>query len=171
MGQWYRAVALLGLAWMLAACAATSSAIESQSRAKDARSARMYFMREQGVLGAMGGAVGAEVKVDGKPVGSVTNGSYIFVDRPPGTYKLSVQSGLSMAFETEARVESGGTYYFNIGVPKTGAVGQDLLNQAFAGGQGQQMTGQPFSALMSAAVFYRLDPATGAAEIARLKAP
>ena len=80
----------------------------------------MYFLREQGVLGALGGgAPAAEIKVDGKPVGSVTNGSYIFVDRSPGLYKLAVQSGMSMAFETEAQVEAGKSYSFNIGVPRT----------------------------------------------------
>ncbi len=102
----------------------------------------MYFLREQGVLGALGGsAPAAEVKVDGKAVGAVTNGSYIFVDRSPGSYRLSVQSGISLAFETDVQVEAGKAYYFNIGVPKTGAPGQDLANQAYAGGSGQPMRG------------------------------
>jgi hypothetical protein len=39
----------------------------------------MYFLREKGMLGAVGGtAPAAEVKVDGKTVGAVTDGSYIF---------------------------------------------------------------------------------------------
>ena len=133
----------------------------------------MYFLREQGVLGALGGAApAADIKVDGKPVGAVTNGSYIFVDRAPGLYKLAVQSGLSMAFETEAQVEAGKSYYFNIGVPRTGAPGTDLINQAYAGGGGQQMRGQsPLSAGFSAAVLNSLDPAAGDAAIKQLKAP
>ncbi|MBR1237012.1 DUF2846 domain-containing protein [Bradyrhizobium sp. AUGA SZCCT0182] len=133
----------------------------------------MYFLREQGVLGALGGsAPAAEVKVDGKAVGAVTNGSYIFVDRSPGSYRLSVQSGISLAFETDVQVEAGKAYYFNIGVPKTGAPGQDLVNQAYAGGSGQQMRAQSaLSSGFSGAVFYSLDPSAGAAAIAQLKAP
>src|SRR5882724_6889469 len=114
MGSLYRIVFVFCVAFQLAACAGTS-AIEPQSKQKDARLARMYFLREQGVLGALGGAApAAEIKVDGKSVGAVTNGSYIFVDRSPGLYKLAVQAGMSLAFETEVRVETGGAYYFNI---------------------------------------------------------
>jgi hypothetical protein len=172
MGQLYRIVGAFCIALQLAACAGTS-AIESQSKQKDPRLARMYFLREQGVLGALGGATAAaDIKVDGAPVGAVTNGSYIFVDRPPGLHKLSVQSGISLAFETEAQVEAGKAYYFNIGVPRTGAPGTDLLNQAYAGGSGQQMRGQsPLNSGFSAAVLFELDPAAGAAAIERLKAP
>ena len=131
----------------------------------------MYFLREQRVLGALGGAApAAEIKVDGKSVGAVTNGSYIFVDRPPGLYKLAVQSGITLAFETDVRVEASGAYYFNIGVPRTGAPGTDLLNQAYAGGSGQPMRGQsPLTAGFSGAVLYSLDPSAGAAAIERLK--
>jgi hypothetical protein len=172
MGQLYRIVIVFCVALQLAACAGPS-AIESQSKQRDTRLARMYFLREKGMLGALGGTVPtAEVKVDGKTVGSVTNGSYIFVDRSPGLYKLSVQSALTLAFETEVQVEADRAYYFNIGVPKTGAPGQDLLNQAYAGGSGQQMHAQsPLSVGFSGAVFYSLDPSAGAAEIERLKAP
>ena len=172
MGQLYRIVVAFCLALQLAACAGTS-AIESQSKQRDTRLARMYFLREQGVLGALGGAApAADIQVDGKPVGAVTNGSYIFVDRPPGLHKLSVQAGISLAFETETQVEAGRAYYFNIGVPRTGAPGTDLLNQAYAGGSGQPMRGQsPLNSGFSAAVLYELDPATGAAAIEKLKAP
>jgi len=133
----------------------------------------MYFLREAGVLGALGGSTpSAEIRVDGKVVGAVTNGSYIFVDRPPGVHKLSVQAGLSPAFETETQVETGGEYYFNIGVPRGGGPGHELLSQVYAGGKGQQMQGQsPLTTGLSAAVLFTLDPATGAAEISRLKAP
>jgi hypothetical protein len=172
MGQLYRIVIAFCVAFQLAACAGTS-AIESQSRQRDSRLARMYFLREQGVLGALGGAApAAEIKVDGKTVGSVTNGSYIFVDRPPGLYKLSVQAGISLAFETEAEVAAGGAYYFNIGVLRTGAPGMDLVNQGYAGGSGQQMRAQsPLTTGFSAAALYSLDPTAGAAAIDHLKAP
>ena len=169
MGRLYRVVFVFFAVFHLAACAGTA-AIESQSKQRDSRLARLYFLREQGVLGALGGAApAADIKVDGKPVGAVTNGSYIFVDRPPGTYKLAVQSGISMAFETEVRVEAGGAYYFGVGVPKSGAPGMDLLNTVYAGGSGQQMRGQSPMTGFSGAVFYSLEPAFGAAQIERLK--
>jgi uncharacterized protein DUF2846 len=102
----------------------------------------MYFLREKGVLGALGGsAPTAELNLDGKPVDAVTNGGYIFVDRPPGTYRLSVQSGISLAFETDVQVSAGRDYYFNIGVPRTGAIGSDFLNQVYAGRQGRADAG------------------------------
>jgi hypothetical protein len=46
------------------------------------------------------------------------------------------------------------------------------LNQAYAGGSGQQMRAQaPLTTGFSGAVFYSLDPAAGAAEIQELKEP
>jgi Protein of unknown function (DUF2846) len=143
-------------------------------QAKGLADGALYFQREKGMLGALGGtAPAAEVKVDDKVVGSVTNGSYLFVDRPPGVHKLYVRGGLTLAgFETKVQVVAGKEYYFNIGVPRTGAPGTDLLNELYAGGKGEQM--RPESVLaagMSGTAFYSLDPATGAAEIARLKVP
>jgi len=131
----------------------------------------MYFLRESALVAIYGAAAAAEIKIDGRPVGSVISGTYLFVDRPPGTYKLSSGTALSMAYEAEARVEAGQTYYFGIGVPQVAPVGQNLVNQAIAGSSGQQM--QPTSPLMggfSAAALYQLDPAAGAAAIGQLKA-
>ncbi|MGL5164285.1 MAG: DUF2846 domain-containing protein [Afipia sp.] len=168
MSQARRVVATFFLALNLAACVGTS-ALESQSRQKDARFARMYFLREKGILGAVGGRTpAAEIKVDGKAVGAVTNGSYIFVDRPAGSYKLSVQAGISMASEADVRLDAGRDYYFNIGVPRSAAPGTALLNQAYAGGRGEPVGGHSG---FSAAALYSLDPSIGAAEIAQLKAP
>jgi len=159
-----RFVVVCCLAVELTACASTS-AVESQTRQRDGRLARLYFLREKGLIGAMGGTgAGAEIKVDGKSVGTVANGSYIFVDRPPGRYALSVENKVSMAFETEIQAESGQNYYFNIGPQRSGVIGQDLVNQAFLGGQGERMPAQsPLSAGFSGVVLYRMEPSVGAA--------
>jgi Protein of unknown function (DUF2846) len=130
MGQLHRVVIALCVALQLAACAGTS-VIESQSRQRDARLARLYFLREPALISAA--IPSAEVKIDGTTVGSVASGSYFFVDRPPGLHKLSVQSGISLAFETEAQVEAGREYYFSIGVPKTGMPGWRRQRAADAG--------------------------------------
>jgi len=108
MGTFYRVVVACCLALQLAACAGTS-AVESQTKQKDGRLARLYFLREKGLIGALGGTgAGAEIRIDGKSVGTEANGSYIFVDRPPGRcYTLSVENKVSMAFETEVQVEAG----------------------------------------------------------------
>jgi hypothetical protein len=173
MGQLHRIIATVCVAFQVASCAGPA-ALETQSSQKDTRQARIYFLREKGILGAMGGtAAAAEIKVDGKVVGSVTSGSYFFVDRPPGVHKLSVKTALAfMAYETDVQVDAGKEYFFNVGVPRSGAPGTDLLNQSFSGGKGQQMPAQsPLSGGFSGAAFYSLDPTTGAAEIAQLKAP
>src|SRR4051812_25739303 len=54
IGHLHRALSLLGAALLLAACAG-SAALESQTKQRDARSARLYFLREKGLVGAMGG--------------------------------------------------------------------------------------------------------------------
>ena len=73
MGRLYRIIVVVGIVIQLAAFAGTS-AIESQSRQKDVRLARLIFLREKGAFGA-GATMAANIKVDGKPVGSVANGS------------------------------------------------------------------------------------------------
>ena len=139
------------------------AALESQAKQRDARLARMYFLREKF------GTPGAEIKVDGTLVGTVDGGYYFFVDRPPGMYKLSASTSLSMAYEVETRVEAGKAYYFGIGVPLVGSPGQILFNQAFAGSSGQQMRStSPLMDGFSAAALYQFDPAAGAAVISQL---
>jgi hypothetical protein len=148
------------------------AALESQAKQRDARLARMYFLRESRLVALYGSAATTEIKVDGTPVGAVIGGTYFFVDRPPGTYKLSAELGpLTMAFEAETRVEAGQTYYFGIGVPRSAAIGQDLVNQAVGGSSGQQMRStSPLMGGFSAIALYQLDPPSGAAAIAQLKA-
>jgi hypothetical protein len=140
------------------------AALESQAKQRDARLARMYFLREKF------GTPGAEIKVDGTLVGTVDGGYYFFVDRPPGIYKLSASTSLSMAYEVETRVEAGQTYYFGIGVPRSAAIGQDLVNQAVGGSSGQQMRStSPLMGGFSAAALYQFDSAAGAAVISQLR--
>lgn len=148
-----------------------STVSESQSKPRDPRLARMYFLRESGLAAIYGAAAAAEIKIDGKSVGSVVSGTYLFVDRPPGTYKLSSGTPLSMAYETEARVDAGQTYYFGIGVPQVAHPGQNAVNQALAGSGGQQMRAtSPLMGGFSAAALYQMDTASGTSAISQLKA-
>lgn len=157
------------LAIQLSGCVAPA-ALESQSKQRDIRLARIYFLREGNLVALYGSAAGAEIQVDGKPVGAVIGGTYFFVDRPPGTYKLSAGTALSMAYETQARVEAGQTYYFGIGTPQVSPIGQNLVNQAVGGSGGQQMTARsPLMGGFSAAALYQLNATAGAALVAQLK--
>jgi hypothetical protein len=136
-----------------------------QTKPRDARLARLYFLREKGLVGTEVG-----IKIDGKPVGSVSTGLYFFSDRPPGRLRIACVNPISMDYETEIEIEAGKTYYFGIGTPQVAAPGQNLLNQALAGSSGEQM--RPTSALMagfSGAALYRIDAAEGATVISQLK--
>jgi hypothetical protein len=139
-----------------------------------ASNARLYFLREKGIFGAMGGmAASAEIKIDGKPVGKVEMGSFFVVDRPPGLAKIASHTTMSMAdYEVEVPIEAGKTYYFGVGTQRGGAPVQDLLNQAIAGSSGQQIRStSPFKSAFSGSGLFRLEPAAGAAAIEKLKNP
>jgi hypothetical protein len=136
-----------------------------QTRPRDSRLARLYFLREKGLVGTEVG-----IKIDGKPVGSVAQGLYFSSDRPPGRYRIACVNPISMDYETEIEIEGGTTYYFGVGTPQVAAPGQNLLNQALAGSSGQQM--RPTSPLMagfSGAALYQIDAAEGAAVVSQLK--
>ena len=110
------------------------------------------------------------IKVDGKPVGSVTKGFYFFSEKPPGRYRIACVNPIMMDYEAEIEIEAGKTYYFGVGTPQVAAPGQNLLNQALAGSSGQQM--RPTSPLMagfSGAALYQIDAAEGPAVISQLK--
>ena len=144
------------------------------AKPKENRLARLYFLREKGIFGAMGGlAASSEIKIDGKPVGTVAMGSFFVVDRPPGVYKIASHTTMSMAdYEVEVPIDAGQTYYFGVGTQRTGAIGQDLLNQAIAGSSGQQIRStSPFTSAFAGAGLFRLEPAAGAAAIEKLKTP
>jgi hypothetical protein len=135
------------------------------AKPRDTRLARLYFLREKGLVGTEVG-----IKIDGKPAGSVAKGLYFFSDRPPGRYRIACVNPISMDFETEIEIEGGKTYYFGIGTPQVAAPGQNLLNQAVAGSSGQQM--RPTSPLMagfSGAALYQIDEAEGPAVVSQLK--
>lgn len=138
------------------------------------RNARLYFLREKGIFGAMGGmAASSEILIDGKSVGKIDMGTFFFVDRPPGVHKIASRMKMSMTdYEVEVPVEAGKTYYFGVGTQRTGAIGQDLLNQAVAGSSGQQIrSSSPFKSAFAGAGLFRLEPAAGAAAIEKLKQP
>ena len=51
----------------------------ASTKPRDSRLARLYFLREKGLVGTEVG-----IKVDGKQVGSVATGFYFFSEKTPG---------------------------------------------------------------------------------------
>jgi hypothetical protein len=141
----------------------SKAAAEAQSR-QGARLARLYFLREKGLL-----ATEAGIKIDGQPVGSVSKGFYFFVDKPPGRYRITCVNTLSADYEAEVQIEGGQTYYFGIGTVQSAAPGQNLLNQAISGSSGRQLPSSSLMSGLAGTAIYQIDAAEGPAIISQLK--
>jgi len=153
---------------------AKQPAAQAKARPAGSRNARLFFLREKGILGAMGGlAASTEILIDGKSAGKVEMGTFFVVDRPPGLTKIATHMKLAMAdYEIEVPIEAGKTYYFGVGTRRGGAPVQDLLNQAVVGSSGEQIrSSSPFKASFAGAGLFRFEPAAGAAAIEKLKTP
>ena len=96
---------------LLAGCA--TAPLESQSKLQDRRQARVYILRESTLVYSMGAA--PVLKVNGQEVGRVANGSFFFVDRPPGTYTVTLETPLTPGrFKADVTLRAGATYYVKV---------------------------------------------------------
>ena len=115
----YRAVVacitMLALMLPFAGCATVSTTTsESQSRQRDPRLARLYFIWPQS---AMFKVATLDIKVNGQVVGKIAPDSYFFIDRQPGTYTVGIDPPFDLSYFTaDARVGAGGTYYYAVNV-------------------------------------------------------
>jgi hypothetical protein len=166
-----RAVAATFMACALAACATVSTTpMESQSKQRDPRLARLYFIWPQS---AMFRTATFDIKVDGQVVGKIAPDSYFFVDRQPGTYTLKVEPPFDWTyFETDVQVAAAATYYYAINVkpayvPITGGGVVGVVTMAHPQ-MGTPL--QPKERGMSFATYKlnALDSATAAAEMGKL---
>jgi hypothetical protein len=153
------------LMMLLAACIANPVALEPQNRSLDARQARLHFIRQPSAIAGLLTYPTVDIKVDGKPVGTLTTGSFVIADRPPGTHTISVAGNRfdTVGFETEIQVQAGASYYFEIG--PIVRINNDLLMQE-AMVSGRPLTGRYND--HSGFMFYSLDVTTGAASVASL---
>jgi hypothetical protein len=135
---------------------------QPQTRPRDARLARLYFLCEKLLYEI-------PIKIEDKAVGSVCPGSYFSVDRPPGRYRIAAVNALTPNFESEIQIEGGRTYYFGVGTIQMGPPVQNFLNQALGGSSGQQMRSTSLMGSLSAAALYQIDAAEGPAVISQLK--
>jgi hypothetical protein len=166
MGWACRAVVACFVTFALSACAtATIAPMESQSKQKDARLARLYFIFPHSLMLR---TYSYEIKVDGQSVGKLVADSYLFVDRSPGTYTLKVEPPTFdfAQFETEVKVAADGTYYYAISVrPPPGAF-YTLITPHVGTPMEPKGGGISFASIKLNSV----DPATAAAEMAKLDA-
>jgi hypothetical protein len=173
MGMVVRSIIACFVALALAACETVSTTpLEPQSKQRDARLARLYFIWPKSFMFRTGTL---DIKVDEQVVGKIAPDSYMFIDRKPGTYALKVEPPFDWTyFESDVQVAAGATYYYAINVrsatiPVTGGrvVGAMTLNHPNPGtvlrpkGDGISFATYKLSAL---------DAATAAAEMAKLDA-
>ena len=89
---------------LLQACAAQTSALDSQNQAPDARHGRIYFIRHSSVLSRLGAP---DIRVDGKLVGELAVATYIVADRPPGLHTITVVGAMdSVGCEAHSRMQT-----------------------------------------------------------------
>jgi hypothetical protein len=165
MGRAFHGVIAGFMTLALAACATVSTTpLESQSKQRDPRLARLYFIFPRSMMFR---TATYDIKVDGQVVGKVAPDSYLFVDRQPGTYTLKVEPPFDWTYyETEVQVAAGGTYYYAISVKSSqGAI--SALIQPNVGAPMQPKGGGISFAYVR---LNSLDPTTAAAEMAKLDA-
>lgn len=158
------AMMLFLVAVLLTACNATSVVVEPQGRQLSAGMARIYFIRHEAVLSAIGKP---DVRVDDKLVGSLAVGSYFVVDRAPGPHRIAIYGAMdSTGWQTSLDPLPGTSYYLEMGPVVLRNI--DGFRVAEMGITGQPLPGRP--GMNSPFMFYLLDPSAGAAAVARLPA-
>jgi hypothetical protein len=167
MRRFYQVVVACGLLLLLGACAKTT-ALEPQDQLLDMSQARIYFFRQTRSPTDMGGFTAADIRIDGKPIGSLAPGTgvYIVADRPEGTHKISVGRGDAAGFDADIPIEAATSYYFEIGPAVEMNVAQARLDALEIKGRpvaGRSTASSPF-------MVFSLDAIAGAGMITKLKA-
>jgi len=108
----------------------------------------------------------ALVKINGVDVGSVANNSYLFVDRPPGRYKIN--TAIFGDLEHDVDVEAGRTYYFAINVLASAAPLGRIMVPMEASNAGRPL-GKPN--MFNPTWLAEVDASAAPAIMARMKAP
>src|SRR5215218_6881387 len=99
---------------LTAACA--TAPLESQTQAQDKGQARIYVLRESSLLYSAGAP---NVKINGQNVGTVASGSSFFVDRPPGSYVITLETPLVPGrYAANVTVRAGAVHYLKV-APRT----------------------------------------------------
>lgn len=106
---------VLALTMALTGCASGVRYADSSTSlpALDPAQTRLTIFREWHFSG---GGVNARVKIDGKKVGTVPNGSVLVVEHASGNLKISLDSPMDMfdGMDFNLKTEPGETYYIEI---------------------------------------------------------
>jgi hypothetical protein len=153
----------------LAGCATVSTTtLESQSKQRDPRLARLYFIWPRSMMMKTGTL---DIKVDGEVVGKLAPDSYFFVDRRPGAHALKVEPPFDFTyFEADVQIAAGRTYYYSINTRTTVV---PLSGGGFVAMNPTPTTGAPIEAKDGAMATYKLrlmEPAAAAAAMKDLDA-
>jgi hypothetical protein len=168
MQRFYQAVATCGMLLLLGACARTT-ALEPQDQLLDPRQARIYFFRQARNPSDVGGFSAADIRIDGKPIGTLAPGTtvYIVADRPEGPHKITVsRAGAEAGFDADLQIEAATSYYFEVAPAVEMNVPQARLDALEIKGHpvaGRFTANSPF-------MFFSLDAIAGAGMITKLKA-
>ncbi len=162
----YRAVIAAWMVLVLAACATVSTTtLESQSKQRDPRLARLYFIWPRSWMMKTGTL---DIKMNGEVVGKIAPDSYFFVDRKPGTYTLRIEPPFDFTyFEADVQVASGGTYYYSVN--SRGATVGPLAGGGFVTMNPTPTTGTPMEAKSGTMASYKLRAMDAAAAVAAMK--
>jgi len=151
---------VFGICLLLAACSTTS--LESQIKTQEARQGRIYFLRGNSLL-AIGGFT-PEIQINGQKVGNLANNSSFFIDRDPGSYKVSTETTLDFGrYSVDVVLRPGGVAYVEL-APHAGHIIASAIG-GVAGGLIAASTSNN-SGRFTLAV---LDEKAGAAMLQRLK--
>jgi hypothetical protein len=157
-------VIVAGFAVLLLVGCASSTVLEPQDQPLDTRQARLYFIRQPMLTGQIGAV---DIKIDGKLIGSLGTANYMVADRPPGTHKITVYGLIDpTGFESDVQMEPGISYYFELGPIVRQNI--DLFTRDMMVTTGRPIPGR--GGANSPFMFYALDPAAGAASVAKLNA-
>jgi hypothetical protein len=105
------AVLFISICSAIGGCA-TTAALEPQNLARDAKSARLYFIRPSTIFGV---GLSPDIKINGKLIGNVAVASYIYVDRPSGQYQILLDHEFEPdSFSHDVTLRPGEDHYFQI---------------------------------------------------------
>jgi hypothetical protein len=165
MGAYRAGIAVL-MVLVLAACATVSTTtLESQSKQRDPRLARLYFIWPRSLMMKTGTL---DIKVNGEVAGKIAPDSYFFIDRKPGTYTLRIEPPFDFTyFEADVQVTAGGTYCYSVN--SRGATAGPLPGGGLVTMNPTPTTGAPMEAKSGTMATYKLRAMDAAAAGAAMK--
>ena len=106
-----KTILLLPLLFLLASCATGQLYQDVVIKDVSDNEGRIYFYRNKAA--GFGSGIRPPINVDGVTVGRAISGGFFYIDRPQGTYNISVKSDLQEKVIT-INLKQGETYYVQL---------------------------------------------------------